>query len=573
MSLLETTYVADFETNNHEDDCRVWLWDACDINEFQHTYGYDIDSFIDWLVHSNCQRCMFHNLAFDGSFIIDYLEHSDKFEYRTKPSTVPQYNTYDILKTRDGSLYCIRIYMDRGVRYNYGTGKLCCAKRNRIEIWDSYKKIAMPVEEIAKSFNTVFEKGDIDYNMRREVEYVPTEEELDYITRDVAIVAEAIRLMYDMGLDKMTIGGDAMSFFKSKIPLRMRETLFPSELYTNLDMDKFIRRAYKGGFRFLNPEFQNVEVKNGFVLDVNSMYSYHLKDKLLPMGLPIWFDGKYEYDDEYPLYVVEISISGKLKEGYLPCVSSRGTGLYMDNEMLYEFEDLNVVVTNIDLELIRESYDIESIAYFGGYKFRAMQGLFDEYIDYWMSIKEESEGGVRLVSKLMLNNLIGKFGTNPMVSNKKPVLCSDGVVRYETLDEESSSNPVYLPIPVFVNSYARDHEIRTAMRFGKNLIYCDTDSVHALDCKVPEGVVIHESKLGAFKVESKFSRGFYISLKRYVHENEEGEIDVKCSGLPAKCKDQVTFDNFRVGSKYFGKLNSKHVLGGVVLREGYFHMT
>lgn len=577
MSLLGQTYVVDFECNNHEDDCRVWLWDSCDIFKFKHTYGNDLEGFFEWLLQSNAQRIWFHNLGYDASFMIDYLERSTTWSYRDKSKKDPQSFTYDIVKSRGGELYGVTLYLDEGVGYNFKTGKFRCKRRRRIDIWDSYKKIPLSVEEIAEAFGTVFKKGEIDYNKRRPKGYETTEEEIEYIIRDTAIIAEALRLMYSKGLTRMTIGSDAVQFFKETIKgVFNLEKLFPSSLWENIEIDKFIRRAYRGGFIWLNEKYREKETKPGLVLDVNSMYSYQLKEQLLPYGDPKWFDGEYSYDPDMPLYVVEVSITGRLKEGFIPCIASRGSYLHMDNELITECEDLNLVVTNIDLEMILKSYDIESIAYFGGYKFKACKGVFDNYIDYWMGIKEESTGGLRLVSKLMLNNLIGKFGTNPNVASRVPYIGEDDILKYKSSDEKTSLHPVYLPIPVFVNAYARKLDIETALIFGDRAMYCDTDSVHVEGNSIPDTIEISDSKLGSWKVESEFTRGYYISPKRYVHEiqDEEGKlsVDVKCSGLPNKCKSQVTFENFRVGTKYSGKLSSIRVKGGVVLKEGEFRI-
>ena len=35
---LNRIFSSDFETNNHEDDCRVWAWASCDINNTDNIY-------------------------------------------------------------------------------------------------------------------------------------------------------------------------------------------------------------------------------------------------------------------------------------------------------------------------------------------------------------------------------------------------------------------------------------------------------------------------------------------------------------------------------------------------------
>lgn len=38
-------FTADFETNNHEEDCRVWAWGVCDIDTYDFDYGNSLDGF------------------------------------------------------------------------------------------------------------------------------------------------------------------------------------------------------------------------------------------------------------------------------------------------------------------------------------------------------------------------------------------------------------------------------------------------------------------------------------------------------------------------------------------------
>ena len=45
------------------------------------------------------------------------------------------------------------------------------------------------------------------------------------------------------------------------------------------------------------------------------------------------------------------------------------------------------------------------------------------------------------------------------------------------------------------------------------------------------------------------------------------EPEVKCAGMPDNCKKDVTYENFKCGAIYEGKLMPKVIKGGVVLRE------
>ena len=76
--LYMKAYTADFETTTDENDCRVWAYAICDIDNTENIIiGNNLKDFIHWCeVNANCQL-YFHNLAFDGAFIIDYLERNN----------------------------------------------------------------------------------------------------------------------------------------------------------------------------------------------------------------------------------------------------------------------------------------------------------------------------------------------------------------------------------------------------------------------------------------------------------------------------------------------------------------
>lgn len=70
--------------------------------------------------------------------------------------------------------------------------EICFNKKKRIKICDSLKLIPYSVSDIPKKFGLTVTKGDIDYNKPRPIGYTPTAEEIDYIQRDVLVVAHAL---------------------------------------------------------------------------------------------------------------------------------------------------------------------------------------------------------------------------------------------------------------------------------------------------------------------------------------------------------------------------------------------
>ena len=79
-----------------------------------------------------------------------------------------------------------------------------------------------------------------------------------------------------------------------------------------------------------------------------------------------------------------------------------------------------LTLTQTDFELLKENYDLEDLEYISGCYFKAEIGLFDEYINKYQAIKENSSGANRQIAKLYLNNLAGKFAQSRNSSYKVP---------------------------------------------------------------------------------------------------------------------------------------------------------
>lgn len=228
------------------------------------------------------------------------------------------------------------------------------------------------------------------------------------------------------------------------------------------------------------------------------------------------------------------------------------------------------MLTNVDLELFFEHYDVWNIEYINGWKFKQCIGVFKPYIDKWGEVKKNNKGAIRQLAKLMLNSLYGKFGTNPDVTGKVPYLDENNIVKW-TLGEKEYRDPVYIPMGVFITAWARHKTISTAQLCYDRFIYADTDSLHLVGTEIPEAIahLIDDKELGYWAHESTFTRARFIRQKTYVEE-VNGKLDVKCAGMPDAVKEKVTWDNFMRGFHSYGKLLPKRVKGGIVLKDTEF---
>ena len=589
----------------------MWAYAICDIdNPNDIIIGNNICDFIEFCKNSKNSTFWFHNLKFDGSFIIDYLL-SNGFEL-LEDEEKPRDHSFKTLITDMGIFYSITLYFKVG-------NKKC----QKVTFLDSLKVIGLSVDDTARAYNLPISKLKLDYDKPRKKGHILTPEEREYIKNDVKIVALVLNQFFNEGLTRMTAASNALNDYKEIIGEFEFDLLFP-ELNPLLDED--LRKCYKGGFTYLNPIYKDKDIYSINVLDVNSLYPSVMYYELLPFGEPIFFEGEYKDDKVYPLYIQRITCSFDVKENHIPTIQIKNSSDFLSNEYVTSSngEIISLTLTNVDLELFFKHYNVYDIKYKCGWKFKGKKGMFNSYIDKWMKRKAEAtimkNKGVRSISKKQLNSLYGKFATTLKTREKMPYM-EDGIVKY-LITEEKEKKGVYLPVGAFITAYARRKTISTSQiikEYSINkydydaYIYSDTDSIHTtLSIEELETICdIDDVKLGFWANEEFCYRGKYIRQKCYIHEldNElkfkfyklsgfthdsnfikinpklkyvlkiKGKLviennkiidrilEVTCAGMPSKLHHNVTWENFKEGFTCGGKLTFKTVRGGVKLIE------
>lgn len=590
------SFVADLKTTNDPQNCRVWGWAAVNVADLEDMFiGNNIDDFMFWC---ECRRdnikVYIHDIKYAMQFLISYLfeegyTHVEKSEDRAS-------KTFKTIISDKGLYYGLEVVF-------YKKGK----NIKKVTFFDSHKLLPMTVKKIASSFQVPYENIEINTDIRNEIppETPLSKEEIQFLSRDIKIIAVALRFFLDSGINKLTIGSYAMAEYKRIIGERRFKIWFPNIPKVN----DFARLAYKGGFAYVNPEIAGKTVGPGMVLDINSMYPACLKFDLMPYGTPIYYVGKYEYDEMYPLYIQQIRCSFKLKPGKLPTVQVRYGWHYGGLEYLTSSNDEEVVLTltSVDLRLFFDHYEVFNEEYIKGWKFQGSTGLFTEYIDKWtnnkIQAKLDNNYGLYTISKLYLNTLGGKFGAKGERRSKIPYM-KNGLLHYADSKPEPQSG-AYIAVAAFMTANGRRRVLEAAQKItddynsGKSNIqwlYADTDSCHisSPDGELPEGLEISATDLGAYKVESQFYRAKYLRTKCYVNdemiseeeyiEGKESEFEAQYSeedesyhylkitaaGMPDTCYGRVTFENFKFGKTYEGKKIPRAVPGGIVFEDDTF---
>lgn len=599
-------FACDFETSTYEGQEYTEVWSAAyakigdptDDVTIQTSIGDFFDAFFarpyQW------QILYFHNLKFDGAFILDYYICQRKWKqaYVHTGDNPFTGTVWDKEKDMPCASIAYNIADKQGVWYrivvkNEG-GKI-------LEIRDSLKLLPLSLKALGKAFSTPHQKLEMEYKGERHAHGYISHDEREYIANDVLVLKEALETTFAEGHTKLTIGSCCLDEFKKtqgtsqdfkcQYPdvwaMELDESVFGSP-----SVGRYIQRAYKGGWCYVNPHFAGKPQKGGCTYDVNSLYPFsmhsmsgnsfpifyphfwstrdpmfHLYSKSSVPGIPR--DAYYrEYNGvRYPRYFfVRFRARFQLREGYLPTVQIKGNPLYKGTEWLFTSDVYNrktgkydshyidldgnlvpalvtLTMTCTDFELFMEHYYVSDLEVLDGCYFDTEKGMFDKYLNKYREIKENSTGGIRFLAKLFSNNLYGKMAASPDSSFKVGYEKENGALGFTSCFAEEKK-PGYIPIGAAITSYARCYTIRAAQANYEHFCYADTDSIH-LNCAPSQakGITEHPRTYGCWKCESEWDYALFQRQKTYLehvvrenHEEVKPFYDLKCAGMPVRSK-------------------------------------
>lgn len=566
-------YSCDFETANNpilnENETWVWLASAYDIDLNKNLgvwFSMD-DFFYNFILEHPYSTFYFHNLTFDGNFLLQYLLNKG-------------YKIIDEKKCLKWKKYSIKTIID--FTNNYYSIEFCTTFDKKRKRWitfkflDSLKIIPLSEDVLATKFGLDTLKGSIDYNKKRPKGYKATEEEISYIKNDVYINGKALKYFIDNDLlNGFTIGQIAFKEYKKLYP-KWRK------VYQELDDDEeaFIRKAYHGGWCYANPKFVNKDIGEGLVYDANSLYPSQMQLKPLPYGKPKYFKGKPNLNDNrlFQSYLIHVVCEFEIRKGFLPTIQIKHNIAFKPTEYLtFSKQPVELYLTKEERELVQKHYHLFNVQYIDGYYFRMKVGMFDLYIEKFkkMKIENDKNPALREIAKLLLNNLYGKFSSNPNRLSKAPQLV-DGELHYVSLGIKKT-HAIYIPVGVWITSWGKIETITNAQNNYDRFLYADTDSVHLIGKEEPVGIKLDQTAFGYWKKESEFRYAKYLRAKTYLEDTynpkkNKYEIVVKCCGLPKDIRDTIKIEDFKYGATFDNKLARKSVKGGVILKQTTFEI-
>lgn len=584
----------------------VWSAAICKVGTEDINIYSNLDDFMMSLLKITENSIIyFHNLKFDGQFILYWLlqqgfkQVQKEFMKKLKPMT------FNLLITGMGQWYSIEF-----ITYSGAT----------IKIWDSLKLCNTTLKTMGELYQTKHRKLEMDFE-NKSTGYTPTPEELEYIKNDVFVLCEAIeKMVVEMGMKKMTLSSNCLLELKQHIYEQHKDAYIKQtgvteptvndiyryylpdlsklsldyDTYDALDADDYIRRGYRGGWCYVNPRYQNQVIKWGLHYDYNSMYPSQMRLKKMPVGVPTFFQGmpdKAIISRDDIVYFVRFRCCFEIKPNHFPMVQYKGNFRFNTNEWLENSKGqvLEFTLFCEEFKLFMETYSVSQFEFLDGCYFLAYRGLFDSYIDNYIKIKASSKGAKRQNAKDHLTTPYGKLGSSRYASYKEAYIEGDRVkfklVRTQGEGEEEellTKSVENVACAAAITAYARVEIVRDANKNYDNFCYADTDSlaIKGFDIKLANIDINSSGNLGLYKLEHRYRFAKFIRQKTYCEEiiaidKETTEVkylwELKAAGMNEAAKQQILgstndiISYFGKGLKVDGKLQPVVIPGGVIL--------
>ena len=391
-----------------------------------------------------------------------------------------------------------------------------------IEFRDSYILSGYSLANTAKNLTKhKIEKlvGDLDYSLIRHTETELTEQELKYCENDILIILayidEQINQYKDITKIPMTNTGRVRSYVrnncyydntnhrKSNKGKYTRYRKIMSDLTLDIQSYLQLKTAFMGGFTHSNPHLTGIALDNVGSIDLTSSYPSVMCAEKYPMSRPKELKPKSysELKEMMNLYCIFLDVKYiGLKnilgyESYISESKCKTTkGAIINNGRIFEADEIEITLTDVDINIIEKVYSWDKIALQNVRGFRKgylpkpiIESILNLYQDKTTLKGVQGKETEYLLSKGMLNSVYGMCVTDIVKDNA--IYSDDDNWGFEKVDineeiqkyNDSKNRFLYYAWGIWVTAYARRNLWTGILAVGKDYIYSDTDSIKALN--------------------------------------------------------------------------------------------
>lgn len=607
LNIISNIWVADFETTTKNTKYYQENEDVTVVYGYMKNWDNSLDfeflkisEMIDFF-HKQERGAMvyFHNLSFDGDFILKWLA----LHYKMY-NDLPRGRTGFSCLRQGGNIYEITLQLWGNKRRNTFKIKFRC----------SYRILSSGVEALGKDVGISKFTGEEQEDFY-DVEPVDSIDKLpknyvEYCKRDVEIVRLSL-IEFENSMEFLKETWPFLQSFKwngkltaSSISLKLQKSyvreyskyIVSGFKHSNED-NELASKFYFGGFTQFNVDYQNEEVKckRGVCIDINSAHPYSMTKKL-PYGDVYDYENENYHDwgftEEDVLEFWEIHVEvAESKFGGIACLYNwkKEDGTIGKNESKYRYvfslTDFTCYYMKEEWELMKKYYHFEGVTIKKRYWLFArnfLKGFVDSVYQFKSDFKEKGKKGLSNTFKIILNSGYGihakrndfseyyvckdKAEYDKLVEgthftfNKIEYVVSGKVSELHELPnqyirivervEKPRANNKF--IASAITAYSRIYLLEAILKFNpKNVVYTDTDSIYLKNYKgdLKDILWVDPYELGAWDIEVEYThfcaKGAKVYYVKDIRRKQNQIIKGKYSGISGKyLKDHLTYETF-----------------------------
>lgn len=476
-----------------------------------------------------------------------------------------------------------------------------------IEFRCSYLQTNMSLRKLTKQYG-VQEKlsgQKFDYEKIRFPWTELSDYEIEYAVTDVQSLVEVMRIRMEKDGDNLQtipltstgyVRRDVRSALKP-LYLQIRDILPDESQY------RLLRKAFRGGNTHCAKEKSGKILENVYSYDMASCYPAMQLTKQYPMSKFRWLDDRLSLDRILRFLKLNYAVVGlyeftniRLKKKhtpipYLSLARTESVGFRCDNGRLLYADFSRMALTEIDLEIVLAQYDYDLIDVKSamvsqkGYLPEEYKSVIRKYYHNKTFLKGATDPDEQYLyhkNKEKVNAIYGMSAQDPIHADVK---YDDGiwtVSGYDRPKEEIEKTLLKAKFPyqwgVYTTAYARQALQEGIDLAGKQMVYCDTDSIKTLGPVDIERINGYRRKLakafgglekdrkgqdhyiGIFEYEGKYDRFVSCGAKRYAYE-QDGHMSITVAGVTKEVNEETgipfaveelgCLENFKEGMKWY----------------------
>ena len=415
-----------------------------------------------------------------------------------------------------------------------------------IEFRCSYMMSNCSLEKLADVYKLDVKKlvGNLDYSLMRNSKTELTEKELAYCENDCLVVYKYIKKELETyktmkGLP-LTSTGHVRKELKSKIE---KDYSYINKVRRSVNVDghvyNLLIEAFAGGYTHANWIYADEVIKNVNSYDFTSSYPYVMLTEKYPasefrkIGVT-----KIEQMKSCFAYIVHVRFTNIKCKYYNNFISqSKCKKIYKgryDNGRVMGAEELEIVLTDVDLKFIFETYEFESYefleCYYSIYDYLPKQFLefiLEKYINKTKFKNVEGKEVEYALEKAKFNSLFGMAVTNNIKDEvifendngwSEKAISNEKI--QELLEKEKKLGFLSFSYGVWVTAYARYNLLSNLIKLDEYVIYADTDSLKLRDGFDIE--VINNYNKSVIEKIKKVSNELEIDINKFCPTDSKG---------------------------------------------------